>query len=121
MEEIDTREVNRDSLFLLAQVRVAGESGAARVKVRNLSDGGMMAEGPVEVVRGTAVEVDLRNIGWVSGMVAWTQGDRFGISFAQPIDPAMARDSMASSHKANENLVLRQNPPSQPKGSIRSI
>jgi hypothetical protein len=91
MSNVDTRQVNRDSLFLLAQVRVPGQGGVYRVKVRNLSAGGMMAEGEARVSRGAPVQVELRNIGWIDGSVAWTQDDRFGIAFAEEIDPRLAR------------------------------
>jgi hypothetical protein len=91
MSNIDTRQVNRDSLFLLAQLRVDGQPGATRVKVRNLSAGGMMAEGEAKVVRGTLVAVELRNLGWVEGSVAWRQDNRFGIAFVDEIDPAAVR------------------------------
>jgi len=91
MSNLDTRQVNRDSLFLLAQVRVDGQDAVTRVKVRNLSAGGMMAEGDSKVVRGSLVAVELRNIGWVEGSVAWKQGDRFGIAFVDEIDPAVVR------------------------------
>jgi prepilin-type processing-associated H-X9-DG protein len=91
MSNIDTRQVNRDSLFLLAQLRVDGQPGTTRVKVRNLSAGGMMAEGEAKVVRGTLVAVELRNIGWVDGSVAWRQDNRFGIAFVDEIDPAAVR------------------------------
>jgi len=91
MSNIDTRQVNRDSLFLLAQLRVDGQQGVSRVKVRNLSAGGMMADGDAKVVRGTLVAVELRNIGWVEGSVAWRQDNRFGIAFVDEIDPAVVR------------------------------
>jgi hypothetical protein len=91
MSNLDTRQVNRDSLFLLAQVRVDGQSATTRVKVRNLSAGGMMAEGESKAVRGSAVAVELRNLGWVEGSVAWKQGDRFGIAFVDEIDPTVVR------------------------------
>lgn len=97
MSNVDTRQVGRDSLFLLAQVRVDGQDLANRVKVRNLSAGGMMAEGEVKVMRGARVEVELRNVGWVEGTVAWCQGDRFGIAFVDEIDPKLARAPVAGS------------------------
>jgi hypothetical protein len=96
MSNVDTRQVNRDSLFLLAQVRLAGHTEACRVKVRNLSAGGMMAEGECKVTRGAPVEVELRNIGWVDGSVAWKQDDRFGIAFVEEIDPKLARAPQAA-------------------------
>ena len=91
MSNVDTRQVNRDSLFLLAQVKVDGQDQVARVRVRNLSAGGMMAEGDARVARGSLVLVELRNIGWVEGSVAWKQGDRFGIAFVDEIDPVVVR------------------------------
>lgn len=91
MSNVDTRQVNRDSLFLLAQLRVDGQDVTHRVKVRNLSAGGMMAEGEARVMRGSLVMVELRNIGWVEGSVAWKQGDRFGIAFVDEIDPVVVR------------------------------
>jgi hypothetical protein len=91
MSNVDTRQVNRDSLFLLAQLRVDGQDMVHRVKVRNLSAGGMMAEGEAKVMRGAHVLVELRNIGWVEGAVAWKQGNRFGIAFADEIDPVVVR------------------------------
>lgn len=94
MSNVETRQVNRDSLFLLAQVRVDGLDQLHRVKVRNLSAGGMMAEGEVEVGRGAPVEVELRNIGWVKGTVAWRQDNRFGIAFVDEIDPKQAREPL---------------------------
>ena len=94
---VDTRQVGRDSLFLLAQVRVDGKDKGSRVKVRNLSAGGMMADGDVEVMRGARIEVDLRNIGWVAGTVAWVQGNRFGIAFVDEIDPKVARAPVSGS------------------------
>lgn len=93
MTQVDTRQVSRDSLFLLARLRVDGKTGEGSVKVRNLSAGGMMAEGDVRVARGTRVSVELRNIGWVDGSVAWTQGNRFGIAFIDAIDPTAVRDN----------------------------
>ena len=87
MTKINTRQQSRDSLFLLAQLRVNGADSTMPVKVRNLSQGGMMAEGEAEVMRGSLVSVELRNIGWVDGTVAWKQGNRFGIGFIEDIDP----------------------------------
>jgi hypothetical protein len=97
MSNVDTRQVDRDSLFLLAQLRVDGRDEMARVKVRNLSAGGMMAEGDVKVIRGALVEVELRNLGWVEGTVAWKQGNRFGIAFVDEIDPKRARAQVTGS------------------------
>ncbi|HUQ12945.1 MAG TPA: PilZ domain-containing protein [Novosphingobium sp.] len=91
MTENEHRQLSRDSLFLMAELRLAGDDAPHRVKVRNLSAGGMMAEGPLKTVRGTLIEVNIRNIGWIGGSIAWVQGDRCGIAFNQDIDPLVAR------------------------------
>lgn len=88
---VDTRQVDRDSLFLLADMYVGGSERPERVKVRNLSPGGMMAEGAIEVERGTSVTVELRNVGPVCGTVAWVQGRRFGVAFEREIDAKLVR------------------------------
>lgn len=96
MTDNDHRQIERDSLFVMADLRVAGVGSDQRVKVRNLSAGGMMAEGDVKVQIGAAVEVNIRNIGWVEGSVAWVQENRFGIAFHDEIDPKVARATLAT-------------------------
>jgi hypothetical protein len=91
----DHRQVGRDSLFLMADVRLDGQDGEHRVRVRNLSAGGMMAEGAVRVVQGAPLAAHLRHVGWVAGVVAWVQDNRFGIAFAEPIDPKLVREPVA--------------------------
>lgn len=91
MSGVDTRHINRDSLFLMADVRLEGDTACHRVKVRNLSAGGMMAEGDVTVLRGARVTVELRNLPAVDGSVAWVQDNRFGVAFASEIDPKAPR------------------------------
>ena len=113
MDKIDTREVNRDSMFLLAQVRADGTQGEQSVKVRNISDGGIMAEGPVKIARGEAISIELRNMGWVQGTVAWTQGDRFGIAFEEGVDPRLALAKNGGANTAAQSsaeMVIRRSP-----------
>jgi hypothetical protein len=92
MTGMETRSEARNSLFLLATVQVEQQAECHRVRVRNLSDGGMMAEGTnIRVQRGHRVMVELRNIGEVMGSVAWVQDDRFGIAFDAEVDSQRAR------------------------------
>lgn len=91
MDAQDNRQIARDSLFVLADMRLDGVDGEYRVKVRNLSAGGLMGEGPVRVARGMQVWIDVRNIGWTEGTVAWVHDTRFGVAFAEEIDPKVAR------------------------------
>lgn len=91
MAGVETRSVSRDSLFLLANIVVEQGADSFRVRVRNLSDGGMMGEGPVRIKRGNRVEIEMRNVGKVGGSVAWVQDQRFGIAFDEEIDSQLAR------------------------------
>ena len=96
MESSENRHLSRDSLFVMADLRIDGVPGEHRIKVRNLSSGGMMGEGSVRVARGTPVRVNLRNIGWTRGSVAWVQDNRFGIAFETEIDPLDVREPVTS-------------------------
>lgn len=108
MDENDHRQIGRDSLFLMAVLRIDGLEGEHRIKVRNLSSGGMLGEGPVHVARGAVVSVNIRNVGWVEGSVAWVHGNRFGVAFREDIDPKIARapivqeqdDELSRAHRA---------------------
>jgi len=96
MAGVETRSVARDSLFLLADIRVENDTETRRIRVRNLSDGGMMGEGNLRVKRGHRLEIDLRNIGCIDGTVAWVQDNRFGIAFDKEIDSQKARRPLHS-------------------------
>ena len=85
------RGTARDSLFLAARFRLKGESGCENVRIRNLSAGGVMVELPEPIDLDTAVEIDVRGIGWISGKIAWTAVDRAGIAFDKSVDPLRAR------------------------------
>jgi hypothetical protein len=91
MSGVETRNINRDSLFMLAELTFIGSDEPVRVKVRNLSKGGMMAEADLDIERGARITVSLRNVGDVMGSVAWVQGQRFGVAFEKEIDPKLAR------------------------------
>lgn len=91
MADNEHRQIARDSLFVMADLRIDGIEGEERVRVRNLSAGGMMAESPTRVQRGQPVWAQLRNVGWVEGSVAWVQDGRFGVAFREEIDPMVVR------------------------------
>ncbi|WP_394730522.1 PilZ domain-containing protein [Altererythrobacter sp. GH1-8] len=82
----DARNLARENLFLLADLWIESEPGAHRIKVRNLSAGGMMGEGRVPVVRGHHIRVNLAGAGEVQGTVAWVQQTRFGVAFDNEVD-----------------------------------
>jgi len=106
MSGVETRSVSRNSLFLLASIRVEQEQESHRVRVRNLSDGGMMGEGNVRVKRGNRLQIGLRNVGVVAGTVAWVQDDRFGIAFDEEIDSQLARRPV-SSEQSNDAVMVQ--------------
>ncbi|MEJ2410057.1 MAG: PilZ domain-containing protein [Novosphingobium sp.] len=121
MNENDNRQVSRDSLFLMADMRVDGLDGEYRVKVRNLSAGGMMGEGPVRVVRGTIIEVNIRNVGWVEGSVAWVQENRFGVAFREDIDPKLARAPVGAAETSTPRFVRNHEARFSPGENLRKI
>ena len=104
MSQPDTRQVGRESFLMLASLRIDGKDTPHRVRVRNLSAGGMMAECDAPVARGTRVAVELRNIGWVEGSVAWKQDNRFGIAFDDAIDPTRIREPAAGAGERSEEM-----------------
>ena len=125
MSALETRTVSRDSLFLLAGIRIEQDADVHKVRVRNLSDGGMMGEGNIRVQRGNRLEIELRNVGKIEGSVAWVQDDRFGIAFDQEIDSARARKPAEESdpfapHKVERSWAHRAPSPPDPK-SLRKL
>lgn len=91
-QSLESQEARaRDSLFLLADLTVEATNEQHKVKVRNLSAGGMMVESDIEVSQGQRIVVDLRNIGPVRGQIAWVRSGRFGVAFDRSINPKLAR------------------------------
>ena len=102
------RGQDRDSLFLKAILRFPASGEEGKVRIRNLSAGGMMAEAPVRVTRGEKVEINLRAIGWISGSVAWITEGRLGIAFDHPIDPKTARKPVGAGDDDAIPLYLKK-------------
>ena len=91
MESEEHRRAPRDSVYLLASIRIENTDCEQGVKIRNLSASGLMAEGDTVVSLGSIVCVHIRNIGWVRGSVCWIVDGRFGVRFDAEIDPIKAR------------------------------
>lgn len=119
------RSQNRNSLFLKAVLRFPNSGTQGEVRVRNLSSGGLMAEAPLQAIRGEPVEVNLKNLGWVTGKVAWVAESRCGIAFDYPVDPKAARQQIGGGNGSDENmpLYLRKlnNAQTAPKPPLRRI
>jgi PilZ domain len=120
MDESEQRQIARDSLFVMAEMRLDDGGEQYRIKVRNLSAGGMMGEGAVRVFRGAQVWISLRNVGWVEGTVAWIQDNRFGVAFREEIDPKIARANGPGGEQA-PNLMRRPAPMRSAAGVLRKV
>lgn len=77
-------------MLLLVPMRTAGGIETV-VRVRNISEGGLMAETSVKFAVGEEIMADLRGVGTVQGRIVWSKGDRIGVAFAQAIDPKLTR------------------------------
>ena len=93
-EEARDRASERRNFFL-ATTLTTDAHGQISGRVRNLSTGGMMVEfanePEPELECGQRLVAELRNIGRVSGEIAWAAGRRFGVKFDREIDPEQAR------------------------------
>jgi hypothetical protein len=97
----------------MAELRLDGQDHEHRVKVRNLASRGLMAEGNVSVTRGSVVWLNLRNAGWVEGIVAWVQDNRFGVAFQTEIDPKAVRAAPPPASDAESLIVRRPGTPAR--------
>lgn len=86
----------RDSVFLQANVTATHHEASGVFRIRNISSGGLMAEGPITFHAGDELDVELRNIGTIHGRVAWAASGRFGMMFDRVIDPKLARKPVGS-------------------------
>ncbi len=108
------RGLDRDSLLLKAVLRFPRTKDEGEVRIRNLSAGGLMAEAPLRVARGEAVEIHLRSIGWISGHVAWVTEGRLGIAFDHPINPKDARKPVGTTEHEVPTYLKKLNNPAAP-------
>lgn len=81
----------RDSLLLMGRLSLPDEATARDVRIRNLSEGGLMIEISRPVAVATPVTLAMRGLGEVTGQVAWCAEGRIGIAFDRLIDPQRAR------------------------------
>jgi len=91
----NARRPHRDSMFLAARLSIdpdgSGAEDAGEVRIRNLSERGLMAELDRPLDPGTTVALEFRGIGRVTGRVAWYAAGRIGVALDQEIVPSMAR------------------------------
>lgn len=115
------RGMDRDSLLLKATLRFPVTQDEREVRIRNLSAGGLMAEVPIQVSRGEAVEVNLRSIGWISGHIAWVTEGRIGIAFDHPINPKDARKPVGATESELPNYLKKLNTSVVPPSKLRRV
>ncbi|MFZ9395545.1 MAG: PilZ domain-containing protein [Erythrobacter sp.] len=81
MASVERRQNARENICQTAEVRFGRDPAQHSIKVRNLSSRGLMGEGAVKVANGTRLDLELGDIGRVSGTVVWVQEPRFGVAF----------------------------------------
>ncbi|ETI60007.1 MULTISPECIES: PilZ domain-containing protein [Sphingobium] len=105
------RSSPRDSLFLLTSLRTPQGESMGRARIRNLSASGLMADCERPVPVGLRIELELRGIGKVSGVVAWSRESKIGLAFDEPIDPQLARRPVSSGATQQMPDFLRMHQP----------
>ena len=85
----------RDSMFLQANLRRDANGETLNVRVRNISNGGVLVESPTPFAKGERLALELRNVGWVPGTVAWSAPGKCGVAFDHDIDPKATRKPLA--------------------------
>jgi hypothetical protein len=85
------RAAPRDSLFLLTTLCTPEGAELGKARIRNLSATGLMADCERAIAVGASVICDLRGVGKVSGIIAWSRDDKIGMAFDEAIDPQLAR------------------------------
>ena len=80
----------RQNVMLMVSLQLAGWP-EQRVRVRDISAGGLKVNAPLSPAVGTQLRVELPQLGWIGGAVAWTNDTSFGVRFGHQVDPAAAR------------------------------
>jgi hypothetical protein len=110
------RTGQRDSLLLMAHMTLDGEATPREVRVRNISEGGLMAELPVSAEIGSPVALDLRGVGAITGRIAWCTQGRVGVAFDRQIDPKLVRKPVGGGTSTPEYAKAATVPKTRPFG-----
>lgn len=87
----ETRGAAREHVLLLAGLTVENSSTEYRIRIRDLSQRGLRADGDVVLQPRQQVEIDFGAAGKVRGVVEWCDGTAFGISLEQDVEPDAVR------------------------------
>lgn len=101
----------RYSVVLRAEVFTEGAAEPVWVRVINISAGGLMIVAPVDVVLSGKVALTIRHIGELTGQIAWTKDNCFGVKFDAAIDPEalMSERAKRASASADESRAFVDN------------
>jgi len=83
----DRRHTDRAPVDVEARVRALGDEGC-EARILNISATGFMAETAQEFAVGARVWLIIPGRERANALVRWSDGDRIGAEFAEPIDPA---------------------------------
>jgi len=73
-------------MTMLRTVTLGHDGHAYPARIRNISRNGAMIEGLLDVPTGTVFLIELSKDYVVSGTCCWSQGDRMGVEFGNPIE-----------------------------------
>lgn len=99
------RDGERQSLFMHGELTLSYMDAPQRVRIRNLSKGGVMVETALPVHIGENLVIELPNIGAVRGRAAWVMEGRFGVAFDAEVDPNQVRRKVEVTSAKNEAYV----------------
>lgn len=88
--------------------------GSAEVVVRNISASGLGGSSDQWLIAGEGVEVELPNLGRVTGTIAWVEGRRFGLAFEAAIDPSRVLREAAPGMDRSFRVMDRYRPEAAP-------
>jgi hypothetical protein len=96
VDPVDQRAHQRSPAMMTAWLCLDGdEEGPQEVRIRNLSDRGLMAEPGYPVAAGTRAVLTLPGVGEVTGRVAWYAEGRIGVALDSVIDPGQVQRAVA--------------------------
>jgi hypothetical protein len=98
-EAADHRLAARRRVLMRCTVRLRGQTGEWPVTVKDISSTGLKAIAGVNLFAGTKLEVNLPNVGWVSGHVVRIDGENaIGVRFGSIIDPERTQTRVTGSY-----------------------
>lgn len=84
--EPERRREERELLSVYRSATLRWQSVEALCLIRNISSGGLMGRLHAELAAGEPVTIEIRSGNFISGHVAWSDGDLVGIAFDSRID-----------------------------------